>query len=98
MQTPLKARLFRWLPWLAVCALVLYLVSPSLTQQGPKPPAEKTTVPSSYDQIAPVLLGQESFQAVLAKDKAAKPGVMDRQRKLLEERYDLTPKVDKQVT
>ena len=32
----------------------------------------KDATPSSYDQIAPVLLGKESFQDVMAKDKADK--------------------------
>jgi hypothetical protein len=49
---------------------------------------------SSYDQISPVLLGQESFAAQMAKDKADKPAVMARQQKLLEERYDLTARPD----
>jgi cytochrome c peroxidase len=53
---------------------------------------------SSYDQIAPVLLGKESFQAVMAKDKADKPAVMARQQKLLTERYDLNSRPDKNVT
>ena len=34
---------------------------------------------------------------MMEKDKAAKPGVMDRQKDLLEERYDLTPKPDAKV-
>src|SRR5205814_1266182 len=34
---------------------------------------------------------------VMAKETAAKPGVMAAQRKLLEARYDLTPKPDPQV-
>jgi cytochrome c peroxidase len=52
---------------------------------------------SSYDQIAPVLLGKESFQAVMAKDKADKPAVMARQQNVLEERYDLTARPDREV-
>ena len=55
-------------------------------------------VASSYDQIAPVLLGKESFQSVMAKDKADKPAVMARQKNLLDERYDLSPRPDKSVT
>jgi cytochrome c peroxidase len=58
----------------------------------------KDAAPSSYDQIAPVLLGKVDFQAVMAQDKADKAGVMARQKKLLEERYDLTPRPDKAVT
>ncbi len=88
----------RWLPWLAVCGLFFYLVAPSRTQQGQKPPAEKTGVPSSYDQVSPVLLGQVSFQSMLQKDKADKAGVMARQQKLLEQRYDLSRKVHDTVT
>jgi cytochrome c peroxidase len=53
---------------------------------------------SSYDQIAPVLLGKESFQDMLTRDKAAKPEVMARQQQLLEERYDLASKPDPEVT
>ena len=44
-----------------------------------------------------MLLGQETFQARMAKDKAEKPSVMARQQKLLEERYDLTPRPDNKV-
>src|SRR6185437_3673678 len=51
----------------------------------------------SYDQVTPVLLGKESLQAAMAQDKADKPAVMDRQKKVLEERYDLTPHPDKNV-
>ena len=55
-------------------------------------------VPTSYDQVAPVLLGKMSFDEVKAKDKADKDAVMARQKKLLEERYDLAPRPDKTVT
>jgi cytochrome c peroxidase len=58
----------------------------------------KDATASSYDQIAPVLQGNQSFQAVMAKDKADKDAVMARQKKLLDERYDLTPRLDKKVT
>ena len=56
----------------------------------------KTPPPSSYDQISPTLLGN-TFDATRAKDKADKPGVMERHKKLLDERYDLTSKPDKSV-
>src|SRR5882724_10184857 len=58
---------------------------------------EPIAAKSSYDQIAPVLLGKGSFQAVMAKDKADKPAVMARQQKVLEERYELTARPDKEV-
>jgi cytochrome c peroxidase len=90
----------RWLPWLAVCGLCLYLASPSRTQpkRAADNPDKAATPSSSYDQVTPVLLGQETFAAMMAKDKAAKDGVMDRQHKLLEERYDLRPRTDAKVT
>src|SRR5205814_4317996 len=59
--------------------------------------AQDPSTKSSYDQLAPVLLGKGSFQSVMAKDKADKPAVMARQQKMLEERYDLTPRPDKAV-
>jgi cytochrome c peroxidase len=43
-------------------------------------------------------LGKQSFQATMAQDKADKDGVMARQKKLLEERYDLTQRPDKKLT
>ena len=47
---------------------------------------------SSYDQISPALLGKESFQQMMTRDKEAKPAVMERQRQLLAARYHLDPK------
>ena len=96
MQTENKRRIWRWLPWLVVLTSLVFLAAPSLTRppsraQEDKP---KDAVPSSYDQVAPVLLGKESFQTVRARDNADKDAVMARQKKLLEERYDLTRRVD----
>jgi len=59
-----------------------------------QPPPPQSDAKSSYDQIAPVLLGKASFKEVMAKDKADKQSVMDRQKKLLDERYDLTARPD----
>jgi cytochrome c peroxidase len=89
----------RWLPWVAVCAFALWVTSPSLTQprRADKGVAGKGPQPSSYDQVSPVLLGKESFEAMMAKDRAGKEAVMARQRKLLEERYDLSVNVDPKV-
>jgi cytochrome c peroxidase len=94
MTTPNNRRIRRWLPWLAVLAVLAYLVPASQTQTNPS----KTPPKTSYDQISPVLLGEQSFSAMMAKDKADKAGVMARQRRLLEERYDLTPRPDPKVT
>ena len=89
-------RIRGWLPRLAVCGILIYAVTPSLIHS--QPPADKAPAPSSYDQVSPVLLGQESFDAMLRRDKADKPNVMARQKRLLDERYDLTPRVDARVT
>jgi cytochrome c peroxidase len=99
MKTRSRMRIAR--AWRSVLlALAAVTVVPALPRwelqaEEPKP---KDGVASSYDQIAPVLLGKQSFQAVMAKDKADKDAVMARQKKLLEERYNLAPHPDKKVT
>ena len=60
--------------------------------------AQEPPIKSSYDQIAPALLGKESFQAVMAKDKADKAAVMARHQALLNERYELVSRPDRNVT
>ncbi len=87
-------------PSLVIVAVLASLAIPALVPgpsgaAGQEPPG---TNPSSYDQIAPVLQGKVTFQAVMAKDKADKESVMARQKKLLDERYDLTPRPDKKIT
>jgi len=52
---------------------------------------------TSYDQIAPPLLGQQTFAETMAKDKADKPAVLARQKALLEERYILAPQLHDSV-
>src|SRR5580658_3446212 len=76
----------RWLASAVVGTALLGWAGTAMLQSQP-PDAPK----SSYDQIAPALLGTQSFADMMAKDKADKPAVMERQKKLLEERYDLTP-------
>src|SRR5437867_3193674 len=102
MQALNKNRASRWTPWLILSAVLLLLATPSLSQfpepRKTKKKAADAAPKSSYDQIAPALLGQETFQAVMAKDKADKPAVMARQKKLLEERYELASRPDKKVT
>ena len=102
MQGIYRTRIGRRLAGISVFAFLVLMIAPSLARpqsqaqaDGDKP---KENTPSSYDQIAPALLGRESFQAVMAKDKADKESVMARQKKLLEERYDLTPRPDGKVT
>jgi cytochrome c peroxidase len=96
----------RWKTWICLvggCAALLLAARPSLTQPNDEPKDPKKGdkgIPardvgkSSYDQIAPVLIGKETFAQMLAKDKAGKAKVMARQKALLEERYDLTKRVD----
>jgi cytochrome c peroxidase len=91
MQSSFKQRLF-WLRRIMAATTLIALSTPLLAQQDPEPRGK-----TSYDQIAPPLLGQQTFAEVMAKDKADKPAVMARQQKLLEERYDLTPRPDKNL-
>jgi cytochrome c peroxidase len=71
---------------LAGFGLLLCAVGPlvSLAQQ---PAAVGKT---SYDQVAPALVGQTTFAQMMAKDKAAKADINARQKALLEERYNLS--------
>src|SRR5437879_5901854 len=89
MPSDYRKQIRRWFPWIALPIALLFLAIPSMTRSqaqpdGNTPPAPTT---SSYDQLAPVLLGKEKFQDVVAKDKADKESVMARQQKLLDERY-----------
>jgi cytochrome c peroxidase len=89
-----------WLLGLSAFAVLVSLMAPSQARSQTKVDGDKPkdTTPSSYDQITPVLLGKESFPEVMARDKAEKESVMARQQKLLEERYDLTPRPDGKLT
>ena len=85
-------------PWLVVPTTLALLVIPSLMPlRSAAVRAEEPAIKTSYDQVAPVLLGKETFQAVVTKDKADKPAVMARQKELLETRYDLTSRPDSKV-
>jgi cytochrome c peroxidase len=89
--------LFRRLPWASSALLfLLAALSPeSASARGDE--QKKGPPPSSYDQVSPVLLGQETFEKMMEKDKVDKDAVMARQKRLLEERYDLSPKVHERV-
>jgi cytochrome c peroxidase len=69
----------------------------SARAQTPGGQAKGSPAKSSYDQISPVLLGQETFQGQMAKDMAEKAAVATRQDELLKSRYDLAPKPDDKV-
>ncbi len=70
-----------------VVVAAMALPSHAQSQPGADASKPKDAGASSYDQITPVLLGKESFQAVMARDKADKEPTIARQKKLLEERY-----------
>lgn len=85
---------FRYSQSTARSALVLLAL---VAAYGPSPAAaDEPTKPvaSSYDQIAPALVGKIGFAEMRDQDVADKPAVMDRQRQLLERRYDLTSRPD----
>jgi cytochrome c peroxidase len=58
--------------------------------QKPKPPEQQ-----QQSSFSPVV--EEPFAVVMARDKAAKSGVMAAHQRLLEERYDLRRRVDENV-
>jgi len=102
MRTKNRTAFTSRLPWLIVAAVPFFWVSPSLSQQpsaSDKSASGATEAPpkSSYDQVSPVLLGDETFAGMMAKDKADKSKVMARQQALLEERYDLSVRTDPTV-
>ena len=101
MRSLTHSRLASWMVVVAAIGLMLYLGAPSATQPQPGQPKktpERDVGKSSYDQLPPVLLGQETFAERVAKDKADKAKTMARQQALLDERYDLTRRVDEKVT
>jgi cytochrome c peroxidase len=89
----------RRLPCAAALAFLVFASAarPGRAQESTRP-AQDPAPRTSYDQVTPVLLGKETLQAVMAKDKADRPAVMARQRKLLDARYDLAARPDGKVT
>ncbi len=98
MQADQRSRIGRRLPRLAAVVFLASFMAPEWARSQPPDDKPKDITPSSYDQIAPVLVGKDSFPAVMAKDKADKESVMARQKQLLDERYDLTSRTDGNVT
>src|SRR5688572_19071724 len=99
MRTISRSMVWRWVGCVAVGVFLLHSAGTfSNSQETKKPAKDQNGSPtSSYDQVSPVLLGKESFDAMRAKDKAGKAAVMARQKKLLEERYDLSLPVSDKV-
>ena len=86
MKTTLRIKLLV----LTICSLLvaasLLVATNAGAQDRPKPP------PSSFMPVV-----EEPFDVVLKRDKAAKAGVMAAAMRRLEERYDLTRRVDANV-
>lgn len=108
MHASSKGR-FSWVRWLAFASMVAWIAAcfglalaqqPARTKTAGKASAPKAAArgKTSYDQVSPVLLGQQSFADMMAKDKADKPEVVARQKKLLEERYNLQSRPDDKLT
>ncbi|MBV9958491.1 MAG: cytochrome B6 [Acidobacteria bacterium] len=68
------------------------LISPGAGAQSPPPKSKAGDQPTSFTPVV-----EEPFEVVRARDKAAKPRVMAAARRLLEERYNLTPRLDPTV-
>ena len=102
MHASYESRIRRRPARLAGPALLLILAVVLIGHLGPAARAQTAATgrdagspaPSSYDQVAPVLLGRESFRERMDKDRAEKAAVMSRQRELLESRYVLDPRPD----
>jgi cytochrome c peroxidase len=73
----------------AMLAASLFVNPDVAAQDRPKPPNEK---PSSFSPVV-----EEPFDVVMRRDKAAKARVMAAAKRLLEERYNLTRRVDPNV-
>ena len=90
-----RRRLSRFLPWFVFGGILVFAAGQAWSQSRAEPPPQDSK--SSYDQVSPVLLGQVTFEEMMAKDKAGKEAVITRQKKLLEERYNLAAKTDEKV-
>jgi hypothetical protein len=97
MKTDREGRVWRSLPWVAVIAMLVLLAALTLNRTQARQDEKPKDAPSSYDQIAPVLVGKGTFESVREKDKADKPAVMERQMALLKKRYNLDARPDEKV-
>lgn len=78
-------------------ATSVLITTPAFSADELKPTADKKDETAKDTSFAPVAK-QENFNDVMERMKAAKPGIMDRQKKLLDERYDLSDRPSKDVT
>ena len=84
MPTKVRTNFLIGIVFLLAATASLLIATSAGAQDRPKP-----APPSSF---APVI--EEPFDVVLKRDKANKPRVMAAAMRLLEERYDLTRRVD----
>ena len=84
MPTKVRTKLLIGIVFVLAAAASLLIATSAGAQDRPKP-----APPSPF---APVI--EEPFDVVLKRDKANKPRVMAAAMRLLEERYDLTRRVD----
>ena len=88
MKTTVRIKLLLGLVLVLAVTASLLVATNARAQDRPKP-----APPSSF---MPVI--EEPFEVVLKRDKANKPRVMAAAKRLLEERYDLTRRVDSSTT
>src|SRR6266446_7696533 len=88
MKTKRRLQLVLVAVFATVCASLI-LLSPHTDAQKPQSSGQQ---PSSYMSV-----NEEPFDVVRARDKANKAGVMAAHQRLLEERYNLSRRVDDSV-
>jgi cytochrome c peroxidase len=67
MKTDREGRVWRSLPWVAVIAMLVLLAALTLNRTQARQDEKPKDAPSSYDQIAPVLVGKGTFESVREK-------------------------------
>jgi cytochrome c peroxidase len=92
MNPPKSIKLIVFLAFVSGTLAVLVLNPGRSVQSQSQQPKPQEQNQSSY---MPVI--EEPFDVVRARDKAAKPRVMAAHQRLLEQRYDLRPRVDENV-
>jgi cytochrome c peroxidase len=86
-------RLFILLPML----LCFFVAAYGQETKKKSPPTGATEASKKQTSFAPVVM-KEDFKTVMKRMKADKPAILDRQKKLLSERYDLADRAAKGVT
>lgn len=82
---------------LALLMAPLFLYTLVQAEEPKQEDPTKKEEPGKDTSFAPVAI-EEDFKSMMAKKKAEKPGALDRQMKLLEERYDLSERAAQGIT